>query len=257
VLTAPLVLLIQLAVAPAKLNPRQEAAAAVALTRVETSEPVVALTFDACATRGQSNGFDREIFAILQREQVPATVFMSGRWIAKHPGEARELAAERLIEVGNHSWDHPPFSQLTRRRARAQIEETERAIAGLGRKSVGFRPPFGDWAGWLLRETGGLPVVLWDVVSGDAGGHVPAPGIVDVVTTRARPGSIVIFHINERGPHTKQALPQIIRLLRARGLRFVHVSALLALPGVRITRARPQRYHKRHAGRAPAPAQGS
>jgi peptidoglycan/xylan/chitin deacetylase (PgdA/CDA1 family) len=216
-----------------------------ALTRVVTAEPVVALTFDACATKRQNNGFDREIFAILQREQVPATVFMSGRWIETHPKEARELADEPLIEIGNHSWDHPQFSRLSRRHARAEIEDTERAIAGLGRKSVGFRPPFGDWAGWLLHETTKLPVVLWDVVSGDAGGHVPAPGIIDVVTRSARPGSIVIFHINGRGPHTKEALPEIIRQLRARGLRFVRVSELLALPGAEIVRARPQQYHKR------------
>jgi peptidoglycan/xylan/chitin deacetylase (PgdA/CDA1 family) len=259
VLTAPLLLLAQLAVSPVGLARGSDAGAVPALTRVETAEPVVALTFDACATHGQSNGFDRAIFTILQREQVPATVFMSGRWIETHPAEARELAAEPLIEMGNHSWDHPAFSQLSRRRARAQIEDTERAIAALGRKSVGFRPPFGDWASWLLVETRGLPVVLWDVVSGDAGGHIPASAIVEEVSTKTRPGSIVIFHINERGPYTKDALPEIIRRLRERGLRFVHVSELLALPNVRLTRARPQRYHKRHPSKpptAPVQAQG-
>jgi peptidoglycan/xylan/chitin deacetylase (PgdA/CDA1 family) len=261
----PIALLLQIAVAPSGLAPAEVAPAApplpravpgVALTRVNTAEPVVALTFDACATKRQSNGFDREIFDILRREQVPATVFVSGRWVETHPAEAQELAAEPLIELGNHSWDHPAFSQLSRRHARAEIADTERAIAGLGRKSVGFRPPFGDWDRWLLSETGALPVVLWDVVSGDAGGHVPAPGIVDVVTRTARPGSIVIFHINGRGPHTKTALPEIIRLLRARGLRFVRVSELLALPNAEIVRARPQRYHKRIAGGRAQPRGG-
>ena len=38
---------------------------------VRTRQPVVALTFDACATMKQDNSFDREIFEILQREQVP------------------------------------------------------------------------------------------------------------------------------------------------------------------------------------------
>lgn len=216
-----------------------------AVARVVTREPVVALTFDACATGRNTFGFDREVFEILKREQVPATVFVSGRWVEGHPDAARELAADPLFELGNHSYGHPPFSTLTRRKALSEIEETERAIAALGKKSVAFRPPYGDWAGWLPRITGGLPVVLWDVVSGDAGGHLSASSMVEVVTRTVRPGSIVIFHINGRGPRTKHALPEIIRRLRAGGLRFVRVSELLATPAARIVRARPGRYQKK------------
>jgi peptidoglycan/xylan/chitin deacetylase (PgdA/CDA1 family) len=219
----------------------------VAVSRIHTKEPVVALTFDACATSTRFYEFDRAIFDILKQEKAPATVFLSGRWILAHPAEARELAADPLIELGNHSYDHPPFSRLTRKKAREEIEETERAIAGLGRKSVAFRPPFGDWAGWLPGATGGLPVVLWDVVSGDAGGHLAARVIVDVVVKSARPGSIVIFHINGRGPYTKDALPEIIHRLRERGLRLVPVSELLSLPDAKVVSARPARYKKKHA----------
>jgi peptidoglycan/xylan/chitin deacetylase (PgdA/CDA1 family) len=44
-----------------------------------------------------------------------------------------------------------------------------------------------------------------------------------------RAGSIVIFHINARGRHTAEALPTILRDLRARGLRFVPLPELLSL----------------------------
>jgi peptidoglycan-N-acetylglucosamine deacetylase len=220
------------------------AEAALAITRVRTTEPVVALTFDACPTRA-GKGFDREVFEILRREQVPATVFVSGRWVERHWQEARELAQEPLIELGNHSYDHPAFSRMDAAAVRAEIESTDRLIASLGRQSVGVRPPFGDWAGWLTTETGGQPVVLWDVVSGDAGGHVAPETMVATVSASARPGSIVIFHINGRGPYTKDALPRIIRRLRARGLRFVTVSDLLALEDAQVVQARPARYKKR------------
>src|SRR5947208_15745433 len=76
----------------------------VAVGRVTTEEPVVAFTFDACATADQANSFDRAIFDILKREQVPTTVFLSGRWIEFHRDEARELAAEPWIEFGKHSY---------------------------------------------------------------------------------------------------------------------------------------------------------
>jgi peptidoglycan/xylan/chitin deacetylase (PgdA/CDA1 family) len=221
-----------------------------AISRVTTLEPVVALTFDACATDRASYGFDRGVFETLKQEKVPATIFVSGRWVEAHPAEARELADEPLIELGNHSYRHPPFSQLTWGEARAEIQKTERAIAGLGRQSVGFRPPFGDWAGWLPRATGGLPLILWDVVSGDAGGHFRAASIVESVTSQVRPGSIVIFHINGRWPQTGEALPEIIRVLRERGMRFVQISELLRLPGAEVVRARPARYKKKSVSRS-------
>ena len=44
--------------------------------------------------------------------KVPATVFVSGRWVEKHWREAKELADEPLIEFGNHSYRHPAFSRL-------------------------------------------------------------------------------------------------------------------------------------------------
>jgi peptidoglycan/xylan/chitin deacetylase (PgdA/CDA1 family) len=226
--------------------------AAAAVSRVKTREPVVALTFDACPTRPGSAGFDREVFEILRRQHIPATVFVSGRWVEQHWQEARELAQEPLIELGNHSYRHPQFSRLDAAAGRAEIEATDKLIAELGRQSVAFRPPFGDWAGWLTAETGGQPVVLWDVVSGDAGGHISADNMVASVTAEARRGSIIIFHINGRGPHTKKALPRIIQRLRARGLRFVTVSELLGLQNAAIVRARPARYKKRTE---PAPAE--
>lgn len=219
----------------------------VAVSRVETTRPLVALTFDACPTRAGARGFDREVFEILRRERVPATIFVSGRWIESHWDEARELAAEPLVELGNHSYRHPPFSRLDVARVREEIATTDRLIGALGRQSVGVRPPFGDWAAWLPAHTSGQPVILWDVVSGDAGGHLSAASIVSRVSSGVRPGSIVIFHINGRGPHTKKALPEIVQRLRARGFEFVRVSELVGL-GLRdaaIVKARPARYRKK------------
>jgi peptidoglycan-N-acetylglucosamine deacetylase len=220
-------------------------ALAAAVTSVTTRAPVVALTFDACPTSAGSRGFDREIFEILRREQVPATIFVSGRWVETHREEAEALAAEPLIEFGNHSYDHAAFSQLSMAQARADIERTDRIIGSLDRRSVGFRPPFGDWAPWLALQTGGQPIVLWDVVSQDAFGYVAAPRMVERVSASVQPGSIVIFHINGRGPHTKKALPEIIQRLRARGLGFVRVSELLRLPDAGLVQAQPHRYRRR------------
>jgi peptidoglycan/xylan/chitin deacetylase (PgdA/CDA1 family) len=211
----------------------------VAIARVETKEPVVALTFDACATLDQPNAFDREVFDIIKREQIPATIFVSGRWIEFHPDQARELAADRTIEFGNHSYSHPTLTTVNATRLIDEIGRTEDLISQLGRHSVAFRPPAGVYSARTLKAAADrhLPTVLWDVVSGDVGGRLKPARMVDDVTRGVKPGSIVIFHINGRGPYTKDALPEIIKNLRQRGLRFVPLSQLLSLPGARALRA--------------------
>jgi peptidoglycan/xylan/chitin deacetylase (PgdA/CDA1 family) len=212
----------------------------VAVGRVDTKEPVVALTFDACATLDQPNAFDRRVFDIIKKEQVPVTVFLSGRWIEFHPDFARELAADPAVELGNHSYSHPTLTTVNGDRLVDEIGRTEDLISQLGRRSVAFRPPAGIYSARTLKAAYDrhLPTVLWDVVSGDANGHVPAIRMIEEVTRSVRPGSIVIFHINGRGPYTKDALPAIIHILRDRGLRFVPLSQLLALPGGRALPAR-------------------
>lgn len=212
----------------------------VAVERVDTAEPVIALTFDACATHTQPNAFDRRVFEILKKEQIPATVFVSGRWVEYYPDFARELAAEGSIEFGNHSYSHPLLTEVRDDRLADEIARTEDLIAQLGRRSVAFRPPAGVFGHREVRVAAErkLPTVLWDVVSGDVGGRLKAEKMVEEVTRRARPGSIVIFHINGRGSYTKDALPAIIRVLRERGMRFVSLSQLLAMPGARAKPAR-------------------
>ena len=95
--------------------------------------------------RTQGNGFDRGVFDILKRERVPATIFVSGRWVESHPDAMAELAREPLIEFGDHSYDHPHMSRLPAARIDAEIDQTEAALGRYGKRAVAFRPPFGDW----------------------------------------------------------------------------------------------------------------
>jgi peptidoglycan/xylan/chitin deacetylase (PgdA/CDA1 family) len=229
-----------------------------AIRGVTTSEPVVALTFDACATLKQPNGFDRKVFEILAATQVPATFYLSGRWVEKHPTAARAIADAPLIELGNHSYSHPRLTLVRKERLRWQIRRTNQVLEKkLGRRPLSLRPPAGAWNAKVLRAARdeNLPVVTWTVVSGDVGGHVPPARMVQTVLDETKPGAIIIFHINRREPYTKKALPDIIAGLRGKGFRFVTVSQLLALPDATAEPAKPSRlgFHKRN--RPPAPEQ--
>jgi peptidoglycan/xylan/chitin deacetylase (PgdA/CDA1 family) len=223
-LIVPLLALQVVAREPPRLQP---------IRHVTTRQPAVAITFDACATKTHGYGFDRALFDLIRREHFPATIFVSGRWVEMHEDAMKELAAEPLVEFGDHSYDHPHMSRLPAARIADEIERTEAALAKYGKKSVAFRPPFGDWSQRVLHvvQDKQLPTVTWDVVSGDPSKKTTTQGMIRAVVGKARPGSIIIFHINGRGLRTAEALPEILRALRERGLRFVPLSELLAPQG--------------------------
>jgi peptidoglycan/xylan/chitin deacetylase (PgdA/CDA1 family) len=197
---------------------------------VPIDDRAVAITFDACATLTKSYSFDRAVYDTLKREHVPVTIFVSGRWVEGHPDVMTELAAEPLIEFGDHSYDHPHMTEIPLWQAAQEVDGTEAALSRFGKKGVAFRPPYGEWnkAVMEMLQKKGLPTVLWDVVSGDPSLGTTAHGIIRTVLAKTRPGSIIVFHINGRGWKTAEAFPTVVRELRARGFRFVHVSELLA-----------------------------
>ena len=74
-------------------------------TRLNTGEKVLALTLDACGSIG-GKGFDAPLIAFLERERIPATLFVNARWIDANPDLFRKLAANPLFEI--RTTDLPP-----------------------------------------------------------------------------------------------------------------------------------------------------
>jgi peptidoglycan/xylan/chitin deacetylase (PgdA/CDA1 family) len=198
--------------------------------RVDNPDMQIAITFDACATNSYGYGFDRPVFEVLRREQIPVTIFVSGLWVESHSDEMNELAAEPMIEFANHSYHHPHMAKLSSAEIGDEIDRTEAALSRHGVRSVAFRPPFGEFSDRVLEVARArhLPAILWDVVSGDPSVGATAEAMIRTVLSKTRVGSIVIFHINGRETKTASALPPILRQLRARGFQFVQISTLLA-----------------------------
>jgi peptidoglycan-N-acetylglucosamine deacetylase len=217
--------------APAPLAEEHAVLSAIPIVRrVDNPDKQIAITFDACATNSYGYGFDRPVFEVLRREQIPVTIFVSGLWVESHPDEMNELAAEPMIEFANHSYHHPHMTRLTGAEIADEIDRTEAALSRHGVRSVAFRPPFGEFTDLVLEVARAkhLPAILWDVVSGDPSVGATAEAMIRAVVTKTRVGSIVIFHINGRETKTATALPPILRQLRARGFQFVQISTLLA-----------------------------
>jgi peptidoglycan/xylan/chitin deacetylase (PgdA/CDA1 family) len=200
------------------------------LTHGSRSVRSVCLTFDACQTHVKT-GFDAKIVAILMKRHIPATFMLGGYWMETHPDATRLLASDPQFELGNHSYLHPHMTKLDHARMAAEMESTQADLVRIaGRHGVLFRPPYGEWNPELLQTASqlGLKTITWEVVSGDPDKMQTARDIVDVVLRKARPGSIVIMHVNGRGWHTAEALPAVIAGLQKRGFGFETVSDALA-----------------------------
>ncbi len=206
-------------------------------------QKLVALTFDLCEASGEVSGYDGAIFDYLRAQDVPATLFAGGKWMMTHKERAVQLVSDLLFEVGNHTWSHANLTVRTGEAMRRQVDDADIAYAerradaqqagcalpaGPERTQL-FRFPYGSCSAESLgyvNHSGHL-AIQWDVDSGDPaflGAKLMAHNMLEAI----RPGSIVLMHANGRGKHTAEAIKLLIPALKAKGYRFVTVSALLA-----------------------------
>jgi peptidoglycan-N-acetylglucosamine deacetylase len=209
--------------------------------------PLVALTFDSNLTdamiaeldRGQVRSFyNAAVIDELDQMQVPATIFLAGKWIERYPEATRRLAADPLFELGSHSYAHRAFhlpcyglGGLPEALMAPDVEHSEELLRQFtDRPSPYFRFPGGCYDATALRAIApvGVTIIQYDVASGDAFGH-SVSAIVDNTLRQAQNGSIVVMHITDgnTAPLTAYALPSIVHGLRARGFTLVKVSDLL------------------------------
>lgn len=192
------------------------------------SVPLIALTFDMGGRLDPAV----DIVQWLIDHEVHATLFPTGKsgTTTAQGLAALQLAAEHpeLFDVGNHSWDHPDFRDLSAAQMAQQLTSTEAAIKPiLGSTKPWFRPPFGGYndavkagvgaAGWKYLVMWDVDTIDWRPVdNGDGPAGPTAAQIVAKIRDNAQGGSIVLMHLG--GYNTLSALPGILAALEDRGL---------------------------------------
>ena len=192
-------------------------------------EKKIALTFDACPT-SKVDEYDEKVIEVLVREKVPATLFMSGRWVEKNTDTVKSLAANPQFEIANHAFWHPHMLEKDDERILRELKRTQDIIRKVtGKRPKYFRPPFGEVDERLVKlaAQAGLVTVQYDIASGDPDPGLSTKRIIRGVVAEAKGGSIVVFHMNENGPRTHEALPEVIKQLREKGYELVTVGELL------------------------------
>jgi peptidoglycan/xylan/chitin deacetylase (PgdA/CDA1 family) len=215
-----------------------------------TDRKIIALTFDADMTPGMlselksrrvKSWYNEKVIETLRQQQVPATLFLTGLWIEAYSTATKELSADLLFELANHSYSHGAFHSPCYRlfpiRQSDQAAEVRKTDELLQKYAVSYKkyfrfPGLCSDADALKRvEDLGYTVIGGDVDGADA--FVASPKwIASDVVANVRPGSIVVLHMHggPNAPGTAAALPDIIVKLRAQGYNFVKVSDLLQLP---------------------------
>jgi peptidoglycan/xylan/chitin deacetylase (PgdA/CDA1 family) len=195
--------------------------------RVETSEKVIALTFDDGPT---PEATDR-VLSILGQRKVKATFFLIGAEMERNPDLGRRIASEGH-ELGNHSFSHSHMVLKTPSFIRDEVERTDQLIRDSGYEgAIHFRPPYCHKLVLLpryLSKTGRKTITM--DIEPDSYPEIAEDSerITNHVIERARPGSIILLHVmyKSREP-SLLAVAGIIDGLKEQGYEFKTVSELL------------------------------
>lgn len=196
------------------------------ITRVNTTSPTVALTFDD----GPHPRHTPPLLDMLKARNIRATFYVIGRNVVRYPQLMARMAAEGH-EIGNHTWRHPFLTQLGTESVQRELDRTTIAIfQTTGRAPVTMRPPYGALTHnqrKMVYQTRGLPTVLWSVDPRDwqrPGSQVVANRIV----SGAHRGAVILAH-DIHAP-TIRAMPAALDGLIQRGFKFTTMSELLGWP---------------------------
>ncbi|SFS53598.1 polysaccharide deacetylase family protein [Marininema halotolerans] len=202
--------------------------------RLPTKERVMALTFDACGG-AKGSQVDEGLLRYLASEKIPATLFINSRWIDANPKRFRQLAKNPLFEIANHGTEHRPLSVNGRsiygikgtkslKDALDEIVTNQRKIASItGKMPRYFRSGtayYDDVTVAAAKELG-IEVVNFNIL-GDAGATYNRLQVKEALF-HARPGSIVIGHMNHPEGETAEGIRDAVPLLRKKGYRFVKI----------------------------------
>jgi len=168
-----------------------------------------------------------KLLRLLDEENVPATFFLLGRNVEKHPLETEQVLATDH-QIGSHTQNHRWIGWLFPWISFRDIHAGMKTLQNVGVRTRLFRPPFGHvpfFTGlFLLRAK--LKTVFWDVMPYDWKENPMAPE--DVVNRLVENGGgTVLLHAHDRNEkHERYVLETtrtIIQFAKAHGWKFEKV----------------------------------
>ena len=194
--------------------------------------PRVALTFDACMGKT-----DMRILATLIDNRLPATIFVTERWIKSNRGVFETMLKHPdLFEIEDHGARHVPAVDRpmsvygikaagSPEAVRTEVASGADAILeASGRHPGWFRGATAKYTPSAIAEirSMGLEVAGFSL-NGDGGATFTA-SLAQRRVAAARDGDVIIAHINQPGRSSGGGVAKGILDLKARGYRFVKLA---------------------------------
>lgn len=210
---------------------KQNAVAESPVVEVPTPEPTpapkekaVALTFDD----GPSRDNDGTILETLQANGAHATFFVLGNR-ARVDGDIMQMILDAGCEIASHSWDHPQLSKIKWKKAKSQIDRTDRIVSKLlnGYQISLLRPPYGSISK-TMRKKVKKPMILWSLDTEDWKSR-NAKKVFNRVKKEVKDGDIILMH--DIHPETAEAVKKIVPWLSEQGYDMLTVTELMARKG--------------------------
>ncbi|MBH0230456.1 polysaccharide deacetylase family protein [Halobacillus yeomjeoni] len=177
----------------------------------------IALTFDD----GPHPQKTLDILEVLERYDAKGTFFMLGKRVSYYPETAQEVVTEGH-EIGNHTWNHPCLTRLSKDEVVRQIQATKEIIQHVtGEETTRVRLPFGE--NLSAPYYGTMEIVPWDV-SVETWRKENPRQIADTFISEINDGDIVLLHDLEGS--TPEVLDMILASLSYEGYEFVTLSQL-------------------------------
>jgi peptidoglycan/xylan/chitin deacetylase (PgdA/CDA1 family) len=216
---------------PAPLEPHHR------LALPASAHPVAAITLDACG-----GAFDVQLINLLVAQQVPATIFVTKKWLDHNPaGTAALLAHPALFDLQDHGTAHVPAvigrkvygiaGEPDMAHVRSEVSGAAQAIA----QRTGHAPRYyrGATALYDLDAMRAIEAMGYAIagfsVNADAGASLPQAAIVARLRG-VKNGDVIIAHMNKPAGATFEGFAVALPELLARGFRFVKLSNAQLVP---------------------------
>ncbi|UHS60709.1 polysaccharide deacetylase family protein [Agrobacterium vaccinii] len=195
--------------------------------------PRVAITLDACMGKT-----DFRILDTLVNEKIPATIFVTARWL-KHNPEALAvmLSHPDLFELENHGENHIPAVDkpvsiygIAAAGSQAAVEQEVEGgrlaiVAATGHQPQWFRGATAKYTASSMTTINRLGErVAGYSINGD-GGSLLGAGATAKHIASAKDGDVIISHINQPTHEAGEGVVKGLLALKARGVIFTRLDS--------------------------------
>lgn len=139
----------------------------------------------------------KKILKTLAAHGIKATFFVIGRHCALYP-DTLKLLADGGHRIGNHTYNHPKLTTLSRAKIKEELVKTEALIAPFMHGKKLFRPPYGAHNALVDEVVAdlGYRLVIWNVDTVDWSADFKPDKWVQhgINQIKARQSSVVLNH---------------------------------------------------------------